>query len=35
MIGIIAAIADNRVIGKNGRMPWNIQEDLKKSQKEI
>lgn len=29
MICIIAAVADNGVIGKNGRIPWNIPEDLK------
>lgn len=26
---IIAAIAENGVIGKDGKMPWNIKEDLK------
>ena len=25
---IIAAIAHNRVIGKNGKLPWHIPEDL-------
>lgn len=28
MIALIAAVAENRVIGKNGRMPWDIPEDL-------
>ena len=25
---LIAAMADNRVIGKDGKLPWNNQEDL-------
>lgn len=25
---LIAAMADNRVIGKSGQLPWNIREDL-------
>lgn len=29
MIALIAAIAENRVIGKDGRMPWHIPEDLR------
>lgn len=29
MIHVIAACGENRVIGKDGRMPWNIPEDLK------
>lgn len=28
MIALIAAVAENRVIGKDGRMPWDIPEDL-------
>lgn len=28
-INIIAAISKNRVIGKAGKLPWNIQKDLK------
>lgn len=28
-IEIVAAIAKNLVIGKNGKLPWNIKEDLK------
>ena len=28
-INIIAAIAKNRVIGYDGRIPWNISKDLK------
>ncbi len=28
-IGIIAAISDNGVIGKDGRLPWHIPEDFK------
>ncbi len=27
MVNIIAAVAQNRVIGLNGRLPWNIPED--------
>lgn len=33
MIKIIAAIADNNVIGKNGELPWYIPEDLKRFRK--
>lgn len=29
MIAIIAAVAKNRVIGKHGRIPWRIPEDMK------
>lgn len=29
-LAIIAAIGRNRVIGKNGRLPWHISEDLKR-----
>lgn len=29
MISIIAALSSNRVIGKGGRIPWHIPEDLK------
>ena len=29
MIGIIAAVAKNGVIGCKGRIPWNIPEDMK------
>ncbi|MCL1924450.1 MAG: dihydrofolate reductase [Defluviitaleaceae bacterium] len=28
-MNIIACMAKNRVIGKNGKMPWHIKEDLK------
>ena len=28
-IGIIAAIAENGVIGKGGKLPWHIREDMK------
>jgi len=28
-ISLIAALADNRVIGKDGKMPWHLPEDLK------
>jgi dihydrofolate reductase len=30
---IIAAIANNRVIGKNGKLPWHIPEDLSRFKK--
>lgn len=30
MISIIAAISENRTIGKNNRLPWHIPEDLKR-----
>ena len=30
MTALIAAFADNRVMGKNGRLPWHIPEDLKR-----
>jgi dihydrofolate reductase len=29
-LAIIAAIGKNRVIGKNGKLPWHISEDLKR-----
>jgi len=29
ILSAIAAMAENRVIGKNNRLPWNIPEDLK------
>jgi len=29
MIALIAAVADNGVIGQNNKLPWNIPEDLK------
>ncbi len=29
-LALIAAIGKNRVIGKNGRLPWHISEDLKR-----
>ena len=29
-LAIIAAIGKNRVIGKNGKMPWHISEDLQR-----
>jgi len=29
MIGIIAALDEKRVIGKDGKLPWHISEDLK------
>ncbi|HAR80345.1 MAG TPA: diacylglycerol kinase, partial [Succinivibrionaceae bacterium] len=28
-IQLIAALADNRVIGKDGQIPWHLSEDLK------
>ena len=28
-ISLIAALSENRVIGKDNKLPWNIQEDLK------
>jgi len=30
LISIIAAMANNRVIGKNGKLPWHLPEDLKR-----
>ncbi|WP_024467286.1 dihydrofolate reductase [Treponema pedis] len=33
MIALIAARSKNNVIGKNGRLPWNIPEDLKRFKK--
>lgn len=30
MISIIVAMAQNRVIGKNNKMPWHISEDLRR-----
>lgn len=32
-IAIIAAIAKNRVIGKDGKIPWHISDDLKRFRK--
>ena len=29
-LAIIAAVSRNRVIGKNGKLPWHISEDLKR-----
>ena len=29
-LAIVAAIAENRVIGKDGKIPWHISEDLKR-----
>ena len=29
-LAIIAAIGNNRVIGKNGKLPWHISDDLKR-----
>lgn len=28
-ISIVVAVAQNNVIGKNGKIPWHIPEDLK------
>ena len=33
MISIIVAVSDNGVIGVNGKLPWNIPEDLKRFKK--
>src|SRR5574342_17806 len=33
MINIIAAMAKNRVIGKNNKLPWHIADDLKNFKK--
>ena len=30
MIAIVAAMTRNLVIGKNGKLPWNIREDMKR-----
>ena len=30
MFSIIAAVAENRVIGNQGRLPWHLSEDLKR-----
>ncbi|MCL2873629.1 MAG: dihydrofolate reductase [Defluviitaleaceae bacterium] len=30
MLSLIAALADDYAIGKNGYMPWNLQDDLKR-----
>lgn len=32
-INIIAAVSDNNVIGKDGKLPWHIPEDLKRFKK--
>ena len=29
LLHLIVACAENRVIGRNGRLPWHIPEDLK------
>jgi dihydrofolate reductase len=33
MISLIWAMSENRVIGKDGKLPWNIPEDLKRFRK--
>lgn len=30
LISLIAAIAENRVIGKGGKMPWHLPSDLRR-----
>ena len=29
MVSLVAAMSENRVIGKNGKLPWHLPEDLK------
>ena len=32
-VGIIVAVSDNGVIGKDGKLPWNIPEDMRHFEK--